>query len=277
MSLYIGFPFHLLSNPEAISSHASSDSNDRPSHVREGAFEPSALPTPPPEFVSPSGLVGAPIETVADADSTAPSSLPALAMIVVEPADDLHDHDEAISLPPSQKSWISLSQALLDGPPSSRSSSDEARPSPSSHSLLLVKSRKEGSKDDIRQSLSAVTKGTLTNLKRFSSLPRTPSISSKAPSVPRSSVSPSPPIALSPLPSPSPSPVLRPSRPKIRSNWPESMWCRDVVTLPTALDRAMGYAYKINDLAKYDCGLGDWVVAAKLKGQGIFCIVLTHL
>lgn len=245
------------------SSHSSADSNDRPSHVREGAFAPSTKSSPETEFVSRPDIAVIPVDN--DVDSASSSSPPPVATstIIAETADDLPG--ELVSISPSQRSWISLSQALSDGPSSPRSSEEEARSTLSSNGFLPVshgpRGKKEANKDEMRQTFVGV-KGTLTTLKRFSTLPRTPTLSSKAPTVPPRSASPSPPPAISPPLAP----ASRPPRPKIRSNLPTSMWGQDVVGLPTALERAMGYADKINDLAKYDCGLADWVVATKLKG-----------
>jgi hypothetical protein len=41
---------------------------------------------------------------------------------------------------------------------------------------------------------------------------------------------------------------------------------RDVLAKKTAAERAIGYANKINELALYDCGLGDWVTTVKERG-----------
>jgi hypothetical protein len=40
----------------------------------------------------------------------------------------------------------------------------------------------------------------------------------------------------------------------------------DVLHRRSAVERATGYANKINELAMYDCGLGDWVTSMKEKG-----------
>ena len=44
------------------------------------------------------------------------------------------------------------------------------------------------------------------------------------------------------------------------------MQFKDVLAKKTSLERAIGYANKINELYMYDCGLGDWVVSMKDKG-----------
>ncbi|KAL5487812.1 hypothetical protein ACEPAI_5920 [Sanghuangporus weigelae] len=50
---------------------------------------------------------------------------------------------------------------------------------------------------------------------------------------------------------------------KIRSRWPDAMQFADVLAKRTPLERSLGYARKINELANHDPGLGDWVVATK--------------
>lgn len=112
-------------------------------------------------------------------------------------------------------------------------------------------------------------RGALTNLKRFSALPRTPSgtssiAKSKSPS-PRRSRTPSPHDIL-------PQTFAHSSyTPKPRSRqkvlWPDAMHCKDVVVQRTAVERATGYAHKINELAGCDCGLADWVRVRKHQGD----------
>ncbi|KAL5508018.1 hypothetical protein ACEPAH_5636 [Sanghuangporus vaninii] len=50
---------------------------------------------------------------------------------------------------------------------------------------------------------------------------------------------------------------------KIRSRWPDAMQFADVLAKRTPLERSLGYARKINELANHDPGLGDWVVTTK--------------
>lgn len=45
------------------------------------------------------------------------------------------------------------------------------------------------------------------------------------------------------------------------------MSCADVLVKRSSLERAVAYAYKINDLSMYDCGLGEWIQATKQKGK----------
>ncbi|TFK55866.1 hypothetical protein OE88DRAFT_1767163 [Heliocybe sulcata] len=101
-----------------------------------------------------------------------------------------------------------------------------------------------------------VDKAAWFNLKRFSSLPRTPSGASGGHSSSAASTR-----------TPSPHRPAQPAfRPKITSKWPNAMYYGDVVTRKSALERALGYAHKINDLAMHDCGLGAWVLAKRHPG-----------
>ena len=110
----------------------------------------------------------------------------------------------------------------------------------------------------------------LTNLKRFSALPRAPSFVSTVPS----SIS---------LESRTPSPLLKPARKlpphlKSKSPWPAALQYNDVTSKRNPMDRCRGYAGKINELAMYDCGLNEWMVAMKCRGKFPFigCPILTH-
>ena len=114
-----------------------------------------------------------------------------------------------------------------------------------------------------------------TAIKRFSALPRTPSrLSVSRASQHSSSVShdnhflheqyASSSTAYAPshmeLP---PTPRRVHYAPKVRSAWPEAMRFNDVVSRKSPLKRSLGYARKINELANYDPGLGDWVISTK--------------
>lgn len=100
-----------------------------------------------------------------------------------------------------------------------------------------------------------------TNLKRLStSLPRTSSLSSKSrrsSDAYYSSRTPSPAMQSIPLP---------PPRPKIISSSPPAMFCTEISTKKTSLERCMVYAQKINELYMYDSGLSDWTIEAKQRG-----------
>ncbi|KAG6903337.1 hypothetical protein C0995_013090 [Termitomyces sp. Mi166 len=101
-----------------------------------------------------------------------------------------------------------------------------------------------------------------TNLKRLSSsLPRTPSLSSKSrrsSGTYYSSRTPSPSMQSMPLP---------PPRPKIVSASPPAMFCAEISTKKTSLERCSLYAQKINELYMYDSGLADWTIEAKQRAN----------
>lgn len=118
-----------------------------------------------------------------------------------------------------------------------------------------------------------------TNLKRFSSLPRTPSSSSRSSRSSRrfsggaqpSSRDPSPlePPQLSlsaPVPFHLPPPQPQ-SRLKIKSHYPSAMYCAEVFSRKTSGERCVIYAQKINELYMYDSGLGDWIIETKIRGK----------
>ena len=54
-----------------------------------------------------------------------------------------------------------------------------------------------------------------------------------------------------------------PTLPKVKSAYPEAMYFGDVTQLKSAVQRAIGYANKINELAGHHAGLEDWVRAMK--------------
>ena len=226
-------------------------------HTREGAFPPSTILVAPPERQQPS-----PDDTVSlapelppkdqlpDLPSDTPDASP---LVVIQTLDD--DRDPTSAQQPElrrERSWVS---SLNDSSPvsleSSRHAFEDARPD------LLQESN--GSNPSIREippeddPLSSSRRGVLTNQKRYSSLPRTPSTSS--PRSPRMSL----------LTQSSSSPES-PSLPRIRARSPDAMQFKDVLAKKTSLERAIGYANKINELYLYDCGLGDWVVSMKERG-----------
>ena len=91
------------------------------------------------------------------------------------------------------------------------------------------------------------------NARRFSALPRAPSVSS-GPNHSRGYSRNS-----SPLP---PKP-----RKRIVDQWPAAMQHKDVLECKTSLERSLGYARKINELAMYDCGLTIWMDTVKARGM----------
>ncbi|KAA1466282.1 hypothetical protein DENSPDRAFT_831086 [Dentipellis sp. KUC8613] len=218
-------------------------------HVREGAFPPSAiLVTPPMPSTTPADSIQERVETLPSDPKSSSSS------------HDGHSEHEPTETHVSarrlgselrrESSWNSIGAKMPDDTRASLDSN--SRPSSELDSTPPLQRSLGGSSLSIGEP-SPKIKGTLTSLKRFSSLPRTPSV---ADSLPPSSVSSHP-----------PSPLVPAVRPRKYSPWPDAMWCRDVLHKKTALDRATGYAMKINELAMYDCGLGDWILETRSKAN----------
>lgn len=105
------------------------------------------------------------------------------------------------------------------------------------------------------------------NAKRFSALPRAPSVSSSSNISRRASRTPSPPL---------PSAPKRPKR--VIEQWPVAMQYKDVLECKTPLERSLGYARKINELAMYDCGLTSWMDAVRTRGIVVYTLeIVFHL
>ncbi|KDQ64678.1 hypothetical protein JAAARDRAFT_28315 [Jaapia argillacea MUCL 33604] len=248
-----------------------------PTHFREGAFPPSKF-TEAPESAHPQAdpvpqetqEMPLPVvpETVAgqspevkntSADVPIPTVIePPLQTLTKEP-----DRLAGLDLR-REKSWASMSMGNDVSHMTMSSEGETASSSTHSSSAEVRVSRSLSVGNRGAPSLPSapekIFKGALTNLKRFSSLPRTPSIISDKKSSEQSL------LRSSRIPSPSTLPPLPPSAPKIKSTWPAAMNCGDVLSKRSALDRAIGYAQKINELGRHDCGLGDWVAATRLKG-----------
>lgn len=119
------------------------------------------------------------------------------------------------------------------------------------------------------------------NMKRFSALPRTPSISSKSgrrlssDSNHLSSRTPSPSHRMSSATSS----YARPSTPrKVKTTNPAALFCHEVHSQNTTLQRCAIYAGKINELYNHDCGLSEWIFEMKTKGKirRVVCLQLTY-
>ncbi|KAI0643746.1 hypothetical protein C8Q79DRAFT_1012304 [Trametes meyenii] len=251
-------------------------------HRREGAFPPSTILTAPGQQ-----LVQSPR---ASEESSISSHVDKSPVVVIEqeqevPADDIplrerKDSDRRSGLELHRSSsWVSLSQEAAEHNSSpngkagtlpivsvSRSVSSVSGASSSSSSLPVPPPKSiRGGSDDERATNSLAPssfRATLTNLKRFSSLPRTPSRSSRSS---KRSTSPEPPRR-SVSPTPAPVHVALPlrrvmPRPTKVSPWPAAMNGRDVTALRSPRERARAYAEKINELATYDCGLRDWMAS----------------
>lgn len=98
------------------------------------------------------------------------------------------------------------------------------------------------------------------NFKRFSSLPRTPSHSSRSGRVSSEHSS------RSPSPSPHRPFAPLPAAQKSKSTNPAALFCHEVYSQNTTMQRCVIYAAKINELYTHDCGLSEWVVETKARG-----------
>ncbi|OJT07344.1 hypothetical protein TRAPUB_1810 [Trametes pubescens] len=270
-------------SPSRSGTRDSEESTYSQDNEREGAFPPSTIMTSPPVRVG-------------EEQSTS-SHIVSSPVVVIEPEqeqgaeDDLpvrerKDSERRSGIELSRKSsWVSLSEeaaelpsspngksvALPRPPPISRSTSSGSGGSSSSagSSRLPVpppKNSRSASDDERQQNSLAPSsfRATLTNLKRFSSLPRTPSRSSRSS---KRSTSPEARRSLSPSIEPihvelPPRRRMTPQPTKI-SSWPQAMVTRDVTMLRSARERAKMYAEKINELTEYDCGLREWMVSQR--------------
>ena len=220
-------------------------------HTREGAFSPSTILVTPAERNH--SLPEKAIELVPEPPSK--DQLPSLPMDVLDTASAISAVPVKDELSPNtarcpelrrETSWVSNSNGSGHGSSEGgRHAFEDVRSgTPQELNGPYPRVKESAPEDD-----SSETKrkgGLLTNLKRYSSLPRPPSISTRMSIFTRS-----------------PSPKL-PSR--IRAKSPDAMQFREVLSKRTAVERAIGYAHKINELAMYDCGLGDWVASMKERG-----------
>ncbi|KII95822.1 hypothetical protein PLICRDRAFT_693960 [Plicaturopsis crispa FD-325 SS-3] len=184
--------------------------------------------------------------------------------IIEPPREDEVDERPALDIR-RQESWVSQRSEVM-----SRSSSDDGgRLSVDSEgSLGRVTSASPPSsyheKDGVSTSLTRKHSTRDALLKRFSSLPRTPSVksSNRLSSSTRSAQTPSPPIVPPSIVTP---PHRQVQREKIRTAWPAAMSCSDVLAKRSSADRSRAYAEKINELWMCDCGLGDWVAETRYR------------
>ncbi|PCH41614.1 hypothetical protein WOLCODRAFT_137497 [Wolfiporia cocos MD-104 SS10] len=273
-------------SPKQASSDLPADSRDseagplrkRSLHVREGAHPPSTalntpiLPEKPPEFTrtrmgrsaSPPRSPSPSVDGSHESAHNDPDVTPTRTIRIRRSGLDLRRVD----------SWVSVSSEHATRPPALGSASASSLLSSSSSSSAICptpppKSVKETPADERPSTGAAPRRGALTNLKRFSALPRVPSVASLRAKSTTSAPSrtPSPPRPSSP---PSVSHAERLARhralPKFRAAWPNAMHYKDVAMKPSALERSLGYAHKINELAMHDCGLADWVEARRHPG-----------
>ncbi|KAG2152903.1 hypothetical protein DEU56DRAFT_879707 [Suillus clintonianus] len=232
---------------------------ETPAHVREGAFPPSRVCTtdlnctvspdqtvvPLPRHESMDDLVATVGHAIDDMGIIRSSDVPP--PTVLEP---LRRNENR-----GNRSGLDIRRiSLTPTPPLDDDGSVENERGPEVLPPLPAKNEHQSPDERVRSALS---------IKRFSSLPRTPSpMSLNQPSggSKSSSRTPSPSLVVH-------RPVRRvlPPVQKIKSTWPPAMHFADVIVKKNALDRSVGYAQKINELYMYDCGLGDWIVETRYK------------
>ena len=214
-------------------------------HTREGAFPPSTIIERQHSL---------PDETI----SLAPE-LPSKDHLPDPPAEIL-DSAPALTAPPANNKLSPLSDVARSPRDNSLvSNSNDSGHISSEGSRHAFEDQRQDAPQELNGSYPSIREfttensppepkrkmGLLTNLKRYSSLPRTPSIKS--------------PISIFTR---SPTPPRR----RIRARSPDAMRFRDILNKRSALERAIGYANKINELSMYDCGLGEWVTSMKERG-----------
>ncbi|KAG2339876.1 hypothetical protein BDR05DRAFT_967480, partial [Suillus weaverae] len=231
-----------------------------PAHIREGAFPPSRVCTTD----SNSNLTVSPIQTILPLPRH--ESIDDLVATVGHAIDDMGIIRSSDVPPPTvleplrhnenrgNRSGLDIRRiSLTPTPPLDDNNSVETESRPEVLPPVPAKNEPQPSDLRVRSALS---------IKRFSSLPRTPSpISFIQPSTKskRSSRTPSPSFVGHSVPKSLP-PVQ-----KVKSAWPPAMHFADVAVKKNVLDRSVGYAQKINELYMYDCGLGDWIVETRYK------------
>jgi hypothetical protein len=227
-------------------------------HLREGAFSPSGS---------------------SSAESIEPRLQDGLAKITVRPNTHTTEHDTPISIsvdppPPPTK------EAERQRPTYQLRDDDDVilvpkrDPSPAvsvSPRLSLHSSSARSLSPPKTQHSNGNSPGGLksTLLKRFSTLPRTPTspstsdkrLSNSGSS--RSARTPSPASAASPTTPSSPKPSL-PVK-KIINQAPAALWSSEVFSMHSPMERSMLYAEKINELYIHDCGLGVWLAQTTFK------------
>ena len=220
-------------------------------HTREGAFPPSTILVTPAERNH--SLPEKAIEIVPEPPSK--DQLPSLPTDILDSASAISAEPVKDELSPNtarcpelrrESSWVSNSNESGHASSESgrRAFEDVRSGTPQELNGPYPRKKESGLEDS-----SSETKrkgGLLTNLKRYSSLPRPPSRSPRLSIFTRSSSPKSP--------------------PRIRAKSPDAMRFREILSKRTGVERAIGYAHKINELAMYDCGLGDWVASMKERG-----------
>ncbi|KAH8118341.1 hypothetical protein DFH11DRAFT_1502246, partial [Phellopilus nigrolimitatus] len=264
--------------------NSQSEDSVKSGHVREGAFPVTSViitdATPPRQATkheqhqqalkrknTMDDLIKDVTHAIDEADELKRDADPPLSPIVVEPLRSATKQESA-----TKEKWSGLelrhekkSRSTFKGEPLSRSASSDysdygdtaSKPLPDPFAHAPAPRSAESHESGSKRSRSP-HKMLDFALKRFSTLPRPPSGLSVSKISQHSSLSQE---RVSPeRTSPRPKVVFVA---KIRSPWPDAMAFGDVMARKGSLERSLGYAQKINELAKHDPGLGDWVVSMK--------------
>lgn len=255
---------------EVASITESTDSLPKPIHMREGAFPPSRLCTidveeaatrlkgatpPAPPFDSMDDLMATIGLAIDDMGIVSSDDVPPPTVIEPPRNHEGHNGRQGLDLRGKEQTSFSIGTEALqaDHSPSSQSEENASRSSPLDKVLPPVPAMEDDPYVDAKIKSMAQ--------KRFSTLPRTPSLISlnrhsatSKHSFRRPSLSVNHPILL-----------VRPPVRRIKSASPPAMYFSDVLVKKTTLERSVGYARKINELYHYDCGLGDWMAEVRYR------------
>ena len=113
------------------------------------------------------------------------------------------------------------------------------------------------------------------SLKRFSTLSRSPSLSSRSPKRTSFSTAHS---SRTPSPSYPQQDLTRPScrRYKVITQNPAALFCHEVHSIKSSSERCSIYIQKINDLYNCDTGLMDWLNDAKYRGEYRYSLLFSN-
>ncbi|KAF4602344.1 hypothetical protein EYR40_005549 [Pleurotus pulmonarius] len=278
----------VLSTTAIQGSHIS----EKPNHVREGAFPPSA----PSSLASTSSSMDDP-RAKGSNDQAGSSKSPPLRAQSPAPMPQVPEEgppvislrtnatplrSDGVSIQTSPPEPISNTTPSLDSlvsinvAPATPALDNEAYKDATAAMPLTPPAEDSGSDfgDTPSPPPKSLRNSWTANLKRFSSLPRTPSPQSKrssaGSSLYRNRTTRTPSRSRSPSPLSTPlhhedfldTPHARPRPPpriEYISPYPPAMYCGDVTCKKTALERCAGYAAKINEFYVTDCGLAGWL------------------
>ncbi|KIM45873.1 hypothetical protein M413DRAFT_440927 [Hebeloma cylindrosporum] len=239
-------------------------------HRREGAFlsnslDDSVSETPPPPLsLSPTPSVSISTETslrekgqtIDDASAEALVEVPSVTVVEATP----RSNTKLSEKPDHSKfdEWLKENPQLTQpfGEDSGRRAASLENPR---RSMSPTSSENNG--DAPSPPPKSLRNSLTNNFKRFSTLPLTPSLSSRSGRISSEHSS------RSPSPSQHHPPAPLPAAQKSKSTNPAALFCHEVYSQNTTMQRCVIYAAKINELYTHDCGLSEWVVETRSRGQ----------